>query len=355
MVQGRGGFDIVDGVARIIVPARTGADATTVFLVDPAAAGVTLVTNESANLEPLTSVRLDGVRVGARHDDEIGIGLGIDGGLDAVDHFAGGHHFLARAMAAALGADLVFHVYGSHFGLGLPGVWIAYAAAVWAVAAVNHNQASAGRYLLLAFPIFVAFALAGAEGGENFVEGLALHAANGPGGQAELALAVLVEVAHRLNQLGHLNWRGDSFTHKKVRLVRITYGLKSRFQRLRERGMLDCLKLVHCHPGSQLQDIRRVKDAVNELAHVYAEGYHRPEMAIVELEQLICRPHQPAKQVVHWLHQIADIQIAPHTAGWHDRVQAAFSQRIADDGHMVARPQLKRRVGSASGTQASRQ
>jgi arginine decarboxylase len=40
---------------------------------------------------------------------------------------------------------------------------------------------------------------------------------------------------------------------------------------LRTRGMLDCLKLVHCHPGSQLQDIRRVKDAINELAHVYAE------------------------------------------------------------------------------------
>jgi arginine decarboxylase len=35
--------------------------------------------------------------------------------------------------------------------------------------------------------------------------------------------------------------------------------------------MLDCLELVHCHPGSQLQDIRRVKDAINELAHVYAE------------------------------------------------------------------------------------
>jgi arginine decarboxylase len=34
---------------------------------------------------------------------------------------------------------------------------------------------------------------------------------------------------------------------------------------LRARGMLDC------HPGSQLQDIRRVKDAINELAHVYAE------------------------------------------------------------------------------------
>jgi arginine decarboxylase len=40
---------------------------------------------------------------------------------------------------------------------------------------------------------------------------------------------------------------------------------------LKQEGMLDCLKLVHCHPGSQLQDIRRVKDAINELAHVYAE------------------------------------------------------------------------------------
>ena len=40
---------------------------------------------------------------------------------------------------------------------------------------------------------------------------------------------------------------------------------------LREHGMEDCLQLVHCHPGSQLQDIRRVKDAVTELAHVYAE------------------------------------------------------------------------------------
>jgi len=40
---------------------------------------------------------------------------------------------------------------------------------------------------------------------------------------------------------------------------------------LKELNMLDCLQLVHCHPGSQLQDIRRVKEAINELAHVYAE------------------------------------------------------------------------------------
>jgi DNA-binding XRE family transcriptional regulator len=52
------------------------------------------------------------------------------------------------------------------------------------------------------------------------------------------------EVAKRLNELGHRNWRGERFTAKKIRLVRITYGLKSRFQRLRERGMLTSRELA---------------------------------------------------------------------------------------------------------------
>ncbi|GAB4515461.1 MAG: biosynthetic arginine decarboxylase [Phycisphaerales bacterium] len=40
---------------------------------------------------------------------------------------------------------------------------------------------------------------------------------------------------------------------------------------LRERGMLDCLKLVHCHLGSQLCDIRMLKSGVTELTHIYCE------------------------------------------------------------------------------------
>ncbi len=51
-------------------------------------------------------------RIGARHDDEVVIGAGIDRGLDAVDHFLLADDFLARTMAAALGADLVFDVDG---------------------------------------------------------------------------------------------------------------------------------------------------------------------------------------------------------------------------------------------------
>jgi arginine decarboxylase len=40
---------------------------------------------------------------------------------------------------------------------------------------------------------------------------------------------------------------------------------------LRAEEMLDCLRLVHCHTGSQLTDIRAIKDSVGELAHVYTE------------------------------------------------------------------------------------
>lgn len=50
---------------RVLVPARTDAGSSTVFLVDPAADGVTSTRQESTNLEPLTTFRFDDVQVGA--------------------------------------------------------------------------------------------------------------------------------------------------------------------------------------------------------------------------------------------------------------------------------------------------
>ncbi|MFT5423090.1 MAG: arginine decarboxylase [Phycisphaerales bacterium] len=38
---------------------------------------------------------------------------------------------------------------------------------------------------------------------------------------------------------------------------------------LRSEGMLDCLSLLHCHPGSQIEDIQRVKNVIQELSQVY--------------------------------------------------------------------------------------
>ena len=46
------------------------------------------------------------------------------------------------------------------------------------------------------------------------------------------------QVAAKLNALGHRNWRGESFTMKKVVVVRMAYRLQSRFERLRLRGKL---------------------------------------------------------------------------------------------------------------------
>jgi DNA invertase Pin-like site-specific DNA recombinase len=52
------------------------------------------------------------------------------------------------------------------------------------------------------------------------------------------------QVADRLNEQGYKNWKGQSFTHKKVIVIRNAYHLKSRFERLRERGMLTANELA---------------------------------------------------------------------------------------------------------------
>src|SRR5689334_10849412 len=73
----------------------------------------------------------------------------------------------------------------------------------------------------------------------------------------------------KLASEGSGKWRESAGDKSKFGLF-ITEILEA-VEILRSKNMLDCLQLVHCHPGSQLQDIRRVKDAINELAHVYAE------------------------------------------------------------------------------------
>lgn len=52
------------------------------------------------------------------------------------------------------------------------------------------------------------------------------------------------QVATRLNELGYTNWQQQAFTARKVALVRTTYGLPSRFERLRSRGLLTSAELA---------------------------------------------------------------------------------------------------------------
>jgi DNA invertase Pin-like site-specific DNA recombinase len=46
------------------------------------------------------------------------------------------------------------------------------------------------------------------------------------------------QAAERLNEMGYRNWRQEPFTYLKVRRVRREYRLKSRYERLRARGLL---------------------------------------------------------------------------------------------------------------------
>ena len=99
---------------------------------------------------------------------------------------------------------------------------------------------------------------------ENFEE-LALVLKHAQKYQVKPRIGVRVKLASE----GAGRWRDSAgekskfglFVSEILELVRV----------LKQHDMLDSLELVHCHPGSQLQDIRRVKDAINELAHVYAE------------------------------------------------------------------------------------
>ncbi len=99
---------------------------------------------------------------------------------------------------------------------------------------------------------------------ENFSElGLILKHAQAYGVRPRIGVRV------KLASEGSGRWRDSAGDRSKFGLF--TTEILEALNVLRERDMLDCLQLVHCHPGSQLQDIRRVTEAITELAHVYAE------------------------------------------------------------------------------------
>jgi arginine decarboxylase len=73
----------------------------------------------------------------------------------------------------------------------------------------------------------------------------------------------------KLDSKGAGRWRYSSGARAKFGLT-LTELLEC-FEILKQRDMLDCFELLHCHIGSQIHDIRRVNDAVNELTRLYVE------------------------------------------------------------------------------------
>ncbi len=79
----------------------------------------------------------------------------------------------------------------------------------------------------------------------------------------------LIGLRVKLSSRGAGRWEGSGGLRSKFGLTMSEVLQVVDF--LREREMLDCLKLVHCHLGSQIHDIRLFKNAITELGFIYAE------------------------------------------------------------------------------------
>ncbi|HEY5911586.1 MAG TPA: hypothetical protein VJA21_13385 [Verrucomicrobiae bacterium] len=68
-------------------------------------------------------------------------------------------------------------------------------------------------------------------------------------------------------------------------------------------------------------------EAREKLAIIYADHYHRLDMAADQLEEMIQLPNQPARLVVRWLNLLADLQIRSNVD--YETIKATL-QRIVD-------------------------
>src|SRR5437588_3637676 len=73
----------------------------------------------------------------------------------------------------------------------------------------------------------------------------------------------------KLASRGAGRWKSSAGYRSKFGLT--TSEAVRALQELKDRGMADCLHLLHFHLGSQITNIRHLKGAVNEAARMYAE------------------------------------------------------------------------------------
>jgi arginine decarboxylase len=87
----------------------------------------------------------------------------------------------------------------------------------------------------------------------------------------ELDVRQPIGVRVKLASRGSGRWRTSAGYRSKFGLT-LTEVMQA-FEYLKARGLDDCLQMTHFHMGSQVSDIRKVKDALTEAARVYVELY----------------------------------------------------------------------------------
>jgi arginine decarboxylase len=85
----------------------------------------------------------------------------------------------------------------------------------------------------------------------------------------DLNVRPVIGVRVKLATRGAGRWRSSTGYRAKFGLT-LTEVLEA-LDYLRQRGMADCLQLVHYHLGSQITNIRKVKESLTEAARVYIE------------------------------------------------------------------------------------
>ena len=85
----------------------------------------------------------------------------------------------------------------------------------------------------------------------------------------ELDIRPVLGMRARLVTKGAGKWVESTGDRSKFGLT--TSEMVATVERLRAEGMLDCLQLLHFHIGSQITNIRAVKDALREASRIYVE------------------------------------------------------------------------------------
>jgi arginine decarboxylase len=85
----------------------------------------------------------------------------------------------------------------------------------------------------------------------------------------ELSVRPAIGIRVKLASRGAGRWKYSAGFRSKFGLT-LTEALEA-FEYLKQRGLEDCLQLVHFHMGSQITNIRNIKSALTEAARVYVE------------------------------------------------------------------------------------
>ncbi|MBI3556388.1 MAG: biosynthetic arginine decarboxylase [Deltaproteobacteria bacterium] len=85
----------------------------------------------------------------------------------------------------------------------------------------------------------------------------------------EIGVRPLIGIRSKLQTRGSGKWESSGGDFAKFGLT--TPEILQAIKTLKDEGMVDCVKLVHFHIGSQITDIRTIKDAAKEGSRVYCK------------------------------------------------------------------------------------